>query len=84
MILEHIKKVLNEITAANKWKGNIDAIHYIDNNDGPVYFITVNAAQNNSTKFKVSQSFEFRKLLHVGAPPDLPNALSTFSIILQK
>jgi len=53
MILEHIKKVLNAITAANKWKGNIDAIHYTDNNDGPVYFIRVNAARNNSTKFKV-------------------------------
>jgi len=53
MILEHIKKVLDAITAANKWKGNIDATHYIDNNDGPVYFIRVNAAQNNSTKFKV-------------------------------
>lgn len=51
--LKHIKKVLNAITAANKWKGNIiDAIHYIDNNDEPVYFIRVNAAQNNSTKFK--------------------------------
>jgi hypothetical protein len=53
MILEPIKKVLDAITAANKWKGNIDAIHYIDNNDRPVHYYRVNAAQNNSTKFKV-------------------------------